>query len=42
MNYGIRVFLFETDERLTSHVVSIGWSRQITRKATLSFEVAPW
>ena len=41
MNYGVRVFLFETDERLTSHAVSIGWTRQITRRASVELRGGP-
>jgi len=41
VNYGIRMFLFETDSRLTSHVVTVGWSRQITRDADVELRGGP-
>jgi hypothetical protein len=41
VNYGIRMFLFETDRRLTSNVVTIGWSRQITRQASVELRGGP-
>jgi hypothetical protein len=41
VNYGIRMFLFETDERLTSHAVSVGWTREITRKASVELRGGP-
>jgi hypothetical protein len=41
VNYGIRMFLFQTDRRLTSHVVTLGWSRQITREASVELRGGP-
>jgi hypothetical protein len=41
VNYGIRMFFFETDERLTSHAVSIGWTRELTRRASVELRGGP-
>jgi len=41
VNYGVRMFLFGADDRLTSHAVSVGWSRQITREAHLELRGGP-
>lgn len=41
VNYGIRMLLFEPDRRLTSNVVTIGWSRQITRDASVELRGGP-
>jgi hypothetical protein len=41
VNYGVRMFLFEADDRLTSHAVSMGWSREITRKAHVELRGGP-
>lgn len=41
VNYGVRMFLFETDDPLTSHAFSIGWSRQITRQANIELRGGP-
>jgi len=41
VNYGVRMFLFEADDRLTSHAVSIGWARQITREVHMELRGGP-
>jgi hypothetical protein len=41
VRYGVRVFRFEGENRLTSHAVSAGWSRQIAREALLELRGGP-
>jgi hypothetical protein len=41
VNYGIRMFVFETANRLTSHVMTMGWSHQITREASVELRGGP-
>jgi hypothetical protein len=41
VNYGVRMFVFETDSRLTSQVATIGWSREITRDASVELRAGP-
>jgi hypothetical protein len=41
LRYGVRMFLFDRDDRLTSHAVSLGWSREITREAHLELRGGP-
>ena len=41
VNYGIRMFLFDADDRLTSHAVSVGWSHQLTREAHVELRGGP-
>jgi len=41
VKYGVRMFLFDASDRLTSHAVSVGWSREITREAHLELRGGP-
>jgi hypothetical protein len=41
LRYGVRMFLFEHENRLTSHAVSVGWSRQLAREAVLELRGGP-
>jgi hypothetical protein len=41
VRFGVRVFLFEPEHRVTSHAASVGWSRQITREAHLELRGGP-
>jgi hypothetical protein len=41
VDYGVRMFLFAADDRLTAHVASIGWTRQITREARVELRGGP-
>jgi len=41
LTYGVRMFFFDADDRLTSHAVSIGWSREISRQAHVELRGGP-
>jgi hypothetical protein len=41
VRYGVRMFLFERENWLTSHAVSLGWSRHIAREALLELRGGP-
>jgi len=41
VNYGVRMFFFDAEDRLTAHAVSVGWSRQISRAAHLELRGGP-